>query len=99
MQRVDQDREERAEEGDEDDALLVGRPSMIAIGTQAIAGIGRSTSATGKMISWTSLKRPMIRPSGTADHRREREAEEDAPAAQEDVQQEFGSWIALVKLA
>jgi hypothetical protein len=29
---------------------------MIAIGTQAIAGIGRSTSATGKMISCTSFE-------------------------------------------
>ena len=44
---------------------LVGQ-SMIAIGTQAMAGIGRSTSETGNTTSWISLKRPMIRPSGTA---------------------------------
>ena len=40
--------------------------SMIDIGTQAMAGIGRSISEIGKTISRTSLKRPMIRPSGTA---------------------------------
>ena len=39
---------------------------MIDIGTQAIAGIGRSTSDTGKMISRASRKRPMTSPSGTA---------------------------------
>ena len=40
--------------------------SMIDIGTQAMAGIGRSISETGNTISRTSLKRPITRPSGTA---------------------------------
>ena len=40
--------------------------SMIDIGTQAMAGIGRSTSATGNTNSRMSRKRPITRPSGTA---------------------------------
>ena len=40
--------------------------SMIDIGTQAMAGIGRSTSETGNTNSRTSRKRPMTSPSGTA---------------------------------
>ena len=40
--------------------------SMIDIGTQAIAGIGRNTSATGNTNSRISRKRPITRPSGMA---------------------------------
>ena len=40
--------------------------SMIDIGTQAMAGMGRNTSDTGKMNSRMTRKRPMTRPSGTA---------------------------------
>ena len=40
--------------------------SMIDIGTQAMAGIGRNTSDTGKMSSRMTRKRPITKPSGTA---------------------------------
>ena len=40
--------------------------SMIDIGTQAIAGIGRSTSVTGNTNSRSQRNRPITSPSGTA---------------------------------
>ena len=40
--------------------------SMIDIGTQAIAGIGRSTSTSGNTAWRNRTNRPMARPSGTA---------------------------------
>ena len=67
---------------------LVGH-SMIAIGTQAIAGIGRSTSATGKTSSWTSLKRPMTRPSGTATSAASEKPMRMRRQLSSDMQQEF----------
>ena len=65
--------------------------SMIDIGTQAIAGIGRSTSDTGKTNSRTSRKRPIMQAERHARRGREHEAEQDAPAAQHDVVTNFGS--------
>ena len=64
--------------------------SMIDIGTQAMAGIGRRISEIGKTISRTSLKRPMIKPSGTATTAAIAEADQDAAAAQHHVHEELG---------
>ena len=64
--------------------------SMIDIGTQAMAGIGRRTSEIGKTISRTSLKRPMIKPSGTATTAAMRKSDQDAAAAQHHMHEELG---------
>ena len=63
--------------------------SMIDIGTQAIAGIGRSTSVTGNTNSRTSRKRPITSPSGTATSAASRKPKHDAAAAQRDCAEEF----------
>ena len=47
------------------DSSFVGQ-SMIAIGTQAMAGIGRVTSQIGNTISRRMRKRPISSPSGIA---------------------------------
>ncbi len=73
---------------------LVGH-SMIAIGTQAMAGIGRSTSETGKTTSRISLKRPITRPSGTATSAASEKPKRMRRQLSSDVHQEFGVVDAL----
>ena len=68
---------------------------MIAIGTQAIAGIGRRTSQTGNKISCTSLKRPISSPSGTATSAASEKPIRMRRQLSSDMHQELGSWIAL----
>ena len=68
---------------------LVGH-SMIAIGTQAIAGIGRRISTTGMKKSPTRRYLPIISPSGTPISDGNREAEQDAPDAVADVDEKLG---------
>mgnify|MGYP003693897569 CR=1 FL=1 len=84
-----QDREERAEEGDEDDALLVRRPQHDRHRHPGDGGDRAKHLGTGKMSSRTRRKRPITRPSGTATTAASDEADEDAPAAQHDVREEF----------
>ena len=63
--------------------------SMIDIGTQAMAGIGRNTSVTGNTSSRMRRKRPISSPSGMAIDGREQESDQDAAAAQRHVGEEF----------
>ena len=58
---------------------------MIDIGTQAIAGIGRRISITGMNKSRTRWYLPITSPSGTPIDDRDHEAEQDAPHADDDV--------------
>ena len=60
---------------------LVGH-SMIAIGTQAMAGIGRSTSRDRKQDLVHELEPAHHQAERNRDDRRQRKAEQDAAAAQ-----------------
>jgi len=62
---------------------------MIAIGTHAIAGIGRRTSETGHLVD--ELEAAHHEAERYGDKSCQREAEYDSAAAQQHVQQEF--WI------
>ena len=64
--------------------------SMIDIGTQAMAGIGRRTSETGNTNSRTSWKRPMTRPSGTATSAASEKPKRMRRQLSSDMHQEFG---------
>ena len=62
--------------------------NMIDIGTQAMAGIGRNISETGKTISHQP-ETAHDEPERHRDRRGYGKADEDAPAAQKDVLQEL----------
>src|ERR1700712_356316 len=69
-------------------ASLFGH-SMIDIGSQAIAGIGRRISTTGMNRSRTRSYLPIANPMRDPDHDRDREADQNAPHADGDVEQIF----------
>ena len=99
VQCIHQDRKEGAEESDEDDALLVGRPQHDCHRHPGDRGNRAQDFGDRKDHLVDRLKRPITRPSGTPTSAASEKPMKMRRQLNATCRKNFGSWIALAKLS
>jgi len=90
MKRVDEDRKERSEKGNEDDTLLVGRPQHDGHRNPGDGGDRAQHFRDRKQDLVRELEPSHHQPERNRDDRRQRKAKQDAAATQHHMHEESG---------